>query len=203
MNQPSNLPQGNDMTHAALRLQPSGSALLIVDLQHRLVPVMHERAKLQRRASRLIQGGNVLGVPHLVTEQYPRGLGGTIEGVAQHLNPSCIEEKTAFSAVTPAVSERLEAWQVDSVVVAGVEAHICVLRTCLDLILAGYRVYPVWDAISSRREEDKLVARERLTQAGAVPMTVESVLFEWLGDASDPRFAQVQGLIKGEATERE
>ena len=181
------------------RLLPYRSALLVVDLQYRLVQVMHDRKKLKRRAGRLVQGSSILGIPQLVTEQYPRGLGETVEEVARHLVPRCIEEKTRFSAFIHPIRERLKELEVDSVVIAGVEAHVCVLRTCLDLMHAGYRVYPVWDAISSRRVEDKEAARERLTQAGAVPSTVESVLFEWLGDADDSRFRQIQDLIKGEA----
>lgn len=181
------------------RLLPHRSALMIVDMQERLVPVMHDQEKLVRRAARLVEGSNLLGIPQLVTEQYPRGLGETVEGVARHLVPRCIEEKTRFSGFIHPVRERLLEMEVDSVVVAGIEAHICVLRTCLDLMQAGYRVYPVWDAISSRRPEDKSAARDRLTQAGAVPTTVESALFEWLGDASDGRFRQIQALIRGDA----
>lgn len=183
------------------RLLPYRSALLIVDLQYRLVQVMHEREKLKRRAARLVQGSNILGIPQLVTEQYPRGLGETIEEVARFIKPQCIEEKTRFSAYIHPIRQRLSELNVDSVVIAGVEAHVCVLRTCLDLMQSGYRVYPVWDAISSRREEDKQAARERLTQAGAVPTTVESALFEWLGDADDSRFSKIQELIKGKTNE--
>lgn len=183
------------------RLLPYRSALLIVDLQYRLVQVMHDRNKLRRRASRLVQASNILNIPQLVTEQYPRGLGETIEDVARYIRPQCIEEKTRFTAYIHPIRERLEELEVDSVVIAGVEAHVCVLRTCLDLMQAGYKVYPVWDAISSRRPEDKAAARERLTQAGAVPTTVESALFEWLGDADDSRFSKIQELIKGEANE--
>ena len=183
------------------RLLPYRSVLLIVDLQYRLVQVMHERTKLRRRASRLVQGSNILGIPQLVTEQYPRGLGETIEDVARYTRPQCIEEKTRFTAYIHPIRQRLNELDVDSVVIAGVEAHVCVLRTCLDLMHAGYRVYPVWDAISSRRAEDKQAARERLTQAGAVPTTVESALFEWLGDADDSRFSMIQDLIKGETND--
>ena len=183
------------------RLLPYRSALLIVDLQYRLVQVMHDRSKLKRRASRLVQGSNILNIPQLVTEQYPRGLGETIEEVARYIRPECIEEKTRFTAYIHPIRERLNELDVDSVLIAGVEAHVCVLRTALDLMQAGYRVYPVWDAISSRREEDKQAARERLTQAGAVSTTVEAALFEWLGDADDSRFRQIQDLIKGEAND--
>lgn len=183
------------------RLLPDRSALLIVDLQYRLVQVMHDQKKLKRRASRLVQGSNILGIPHLVTEQYPRGLGDTIEDVARHLKPKCVHEKTRFSACIPPICEKLDELDVDSVVIAGVEAHVCVLRTCLDLMEAGYRVYPVWDAISSRRVEDKEVARQRLTQAGAIPTTVEAALFEWLADSSDSRFRQLSDLITGDAND--
>lgn len=197
-------PGPNSMRDQGLRpcrLLPYRSALLIVDLQYRLVQVMHEQDKLKRRAARLVQGSNILGIPQLVTEQYPRGLGETIEEVARFIKPQCIEEKTRFSAYIHPIRQRLSELNVDSVVIAGVEAHVCVLRTSLDLMQAGYRVYPVWDAISSRREEDKQAARERLTQAGAVPTTVESALFEWLGDADDSRFSKIQELIKGKTND--
>jgi nicotinamidase-related amidase len=183
------------------RLLPHRSALMVVDMQYRLVQVMHDRKRLKRRASRLVQGSTILGIPQLVTEQYPRGLGDTVEEVARHLVPKCIEEKTKFSAYIHPIREKLSELGADSVVICGVEAHICVLRTCLDLIEAGYRVYPVWDAISSRRAEDKAAARERLTQAGAIPTTVETALFEWLGDADDSRFRKIQDLIVGETNE--
>ncbi len=181
------------------RLPPDRSAVLLVDLQERLAPVMRDRQRLIRRAARLVQGAHVLGVPLLVTEQYPRGLGETVEEVSRHIvDPHCIEEKTRFSACIDPVRTQLELTGAESVVVAGVEAHVCILGTCLDLLEAGYTVFPAWDAISSRRAEDKHAARERLTQAGAVPTTVESVLLELLGDAGDSRFRQVQNLIKGE-----
>ena len=192
MNQPTpNLP----------RLLPDHSALLVVDIQERLVPVMRDRQRLIRRAARLVQGAHLLGIPLLVTEQYPRGLGETVEEIARHfVDPHCIEQKTRFSACIEPVQTQLELLGARSVVVAGIEAHVCILGTCLDSLEAGCTVFPAWDAISSRRAEDKHAARERLTMAGAVPTTVESVLLEWLADASDRRFRQVQNLIKGESS---
>ena len=197
---PTRIPM-RDKDRKPSRLLPYRSALLIVDMQYRLVQVMHDRKKLMRRASRLVQGSNILSIPQLVTEQYPRGLGETIEDVARYIKPQMIEEKTRFTAYIHPIRERLNELEVDSVVIAGVEAHVCVLRTCLDLMQAGYRVYPAWDAISSRRVEDKEAARERLTQAGAIPTTVEAALFEWLGDADDSRFRKIQDLIKGETND--
>ena len=181
------------------RLLADRTAVLLVDLQERLLPVMRDRQRLVRRAARLVQGVHLLGVPLLVTEQYPRGLGDTVEEVARHIvDPHCIEEKTRFSACIEPVRTQLELIGAESVVVAGIEAHVCILGTCLDLLEAGYTVFPAWDAISSRRAEDKHAARERLTMAGAVPTTVESVLLELVLDASDSRFRQIQNLIKGE-----
>lgn len=181
------------------RLVPERSALLVVDMQERLIPVMRDRDRLVRRAARLIQGAQLIGVPLLVTLQYPRGLGEMIDEISRHvIDPHCIEEKTRFSACIDRVKTQLELLDVDSVVVVGVEAHVCILGTCLDLMEAGYQVFPAWDAISSRRAEDKFAARERLNFAGAVPTTVESALLEWVGDASDRRFRKVQELIKGE-----
>ena len=180
------------------RLIPDRSALLIVDMQERLIPVMRDSQKLVRRTARLVQGAHLMGVPLLVTMQYPRGLGETVNEIARHfVDPHCIEEKTLFSACVDPVRTQLELLGVESVVVAGVEAHVCILGTCLDLLDAGYRVFPAWDAISSRRADDKQAARERLNQAGAVPTTVESALLEWVGDASHGRFRLVQELIKG------
>ncbi|MEM6259232.1 MAG: isochorismatase family protein [Planctomycetota bacterium] len=197
---PARVPM-RDKNRRPSRLLPYRSALMVIDLQYRLVQVMHERKKLKRRASRLVQGSNILGIPQLVTEQYPSGLGDTVEEVARYLVPQAIEEKTRFSAYIHPIREKLHELDVDSVAICGVEAHVCILRTCLDLIQAGYRVYPVWDAISSRRVEDKEAARERLTQAGAIPTTVEAALFEWLGDADDSRFRKISDLIVGETND--
>ena len=165
MNTPANNPP---------RLVAEHSALLIVDIQERLAPVMCDKERLVRRAARLVQGAHLLGVPLLVTEQYPRGLGETVSGIARYfVNPHCMEQKTLFSACVDPVRTQLELLGTRSVVVAGIEAHVCILGTCLDLLEAGYQVFPAWDAISSRRAEDKLAARERLTLAGALPTTVE------------------------------
>lgn len=179
------------------RLDPQRSALLVVDLQQRLVPVMSEPERLIRRARLLVRGAQALGVPLLVTEQYPQGLGHTVTGIAEHFDsPVCIESKTRFSACTEPIMGHLERLKPEGIVVAGVEGHVCVLSTCLGLIGAGYRVFAAWDAIDARSPLDIQAARERLFQAGAVPTTAESVLFEWLGGAGSPGFKAVQALAR-------
>lgn len=178
------------------RLHPDQCAVLLIDMQEKLVPVMQDRRTLVRRAARLVQGAHLLGVPLLVTEQYPRGLGETVSEVARHfVSPHCIEEKTRFSACITPIQGQLESLNVQTVVLAGVEAHVCVLGTCLDLLEAGYAVMIAQDAVSSRRRADLRAALSRMTQAGAVPTTVETVLMELVGDAGAPVFRQLRHLI--------
>jgi len=179
------------------RLNPKRSAVLLVDFQDRLLPVMHEKTTIERRAGRLIQGANVLSVPVLLTEQYPKGLGRTVSTIAKQLDAAlCTDEKTRFSACSESVVRLLEKLETKSVVVAGIEAHVCVLQTCLDLLDRGYTVALCVDATSSRRPIDKKVAVHRMAQAGVLPTTVESVLFELLGDANSPKFRELRTIIQ-------
>ncbi|MEM6855739.1 MAG: hydrolase [Planctomycetota bacterium] len=179
------------------RLDPKRSAVLLVDLQEKLLPVMHEKTTVERRAGRLIQGANVLGVPVLLTEQYPKGLGRTVGSIARQLDAAvCTDEKTRFSACSESVIRLLEKFETKSVVVAGIETHVCVLQTCLDLLERGYTVALCVDAVSSRRPIDKKAAVDRMIQAGVLPTTVEAVLFELMGDANSPKFRELRSIIQ-------
>ncbi len=180
-----------------MRLEPDRTAVMLVDLQERIVPHMDERRTLVRRSGRLLQGANALGLPILVTEQYPRGLGATIKEAAHHLDAAvCIDPKTRFSACTEPVMRFLKKFEATSVVIAGIETHICVLQTCLDLIDAGLTVAVCADATSSRRPIDRDTALKRMTQAGVLPTTVESVLFELLRDADHDKFRAVSKIVQ-------
>ncbi|MEM8738753.1 MAG: isochorismatase family protein [Planctomycetota bacterium] len=179
------------------RIDAQRSAVLLIDLQDKLVPVMHDRSTMLRRTERLIEGAAVLEVPVLVTEQYPRGLGRTVRAVADRLQGSVnVSEKTRFSACSASVVRLLEKFDVTSVVVAGIETHVCVLQTCLDLLDRGYTVALCNDATSSRRPADRKAAVSRMVQAGVLPTTVESVLLELLGDAESPPFRAIRGIIQ-------
>jgi nicotinamidase-related amidase len=179
------------------RLDPQHSALLLVDLQERLLPVMQNKTTLLRRAQRLLEGASALGLPLAVTEQYPRGLGNTHGSIAGKLHgPVFREEKTRFSACSETLLQHLQRTGVRSVLVAGIEVHICVLQTCLDLLDHGYSVAVCYDAVSSRREIDRHAALERMTRAGVIPTTVEAALFELLGDADRPQFKAMQAIIQ-------
>jgi nicotinamidase-related amidase len=179
------------------RLRLGQTALLVIDMQERLVPVMREPDRLVAAASRLIDGANILGLPVLATEQYRKGLGDTVTPIAQRLGPAlCREEKLKFSALIEPVRAILSERGVRSVIVCGIEAHVCVLQTCLDLLDAGYITALAVDATSSRHAVDDAAAISRLTQAGVLPATVESALLELVHEAGTERFKQVLGVIK-------
>ena len=166
------------------------AALLLVDLQQRLMPAIADGEKVIARSVRLAEAATLLGVPVLATEQVPEKLGPTVGRLAGY--PHLVSPKSRFAAdgsglVPPGRSE---------IVVAGAEAHVCVLQTVLTLAADGHRVLVVADAVGSRDPQDRAAALERARAAGAEIVTSEMVLFEWLGDATHPRFREVQKLLK-------
>jgi nicotinamidase-related amidase len=174
-------------------LMRTTSALLLVDLQARLMPAIDGGGDVVANAGRLIAASAMLEVPLLLTEQNPRGLGPTLPA----LRPPAADvvEKMSFDACrAPGFFARLP--NRPRVVIAGCEAHVCVLQTALGLIEAGREVAVVRDAVGSRRAESKLTALQRLARHGAEIVTVEMVLFEWLESAAHPRFREVVALIK-------
>ncbi len=172
----------------------ANSVLLLVDLQERLVPVIADGETMVRRSLRLAEAAVLLGVPVRATEQYPEGLGPTIAPLAAY--PRAVLAKTTFSAARDAGFAGLLPAEAGEVVIAGCEAHVCVLQTALDLAGTGRRVLLAADAIGSRDPEDRAAAIERAKQRGVEIVTSEMVLFEWLGDAKSPMFREVHKLLK-------
>jgi nicotinamidase-related amidase len=173
-------------------LDASCSTLLLIDLQARLMPALAEGDQLIRNAQRLIRAARRLGVPVLLTEQNPRGLGPTVPELDP--SPSDVVEKLSFNACAePALGERLGK---GTVVVAGAEAHVCVLQTVLALRGQGRAVHVVADAVGSRREASRAAGLARMAAHGAEIVTTEMVLFEWLGTAAHPAFREIIALIK-------
>lgn len=178
--------------HAALRA--ADSMLLVVDLQARLMPAIHDGQAVVDNARRLLDAARLLDVPAHATEQYPRGLGGTVPGLLEGRDVP-VTEKAAFDACrTPGFVEALPARP--RVVVIGCEAHVCVLQTVLGLRAAGRDVALVRDAIGSRRPENRDAAVERLARHGVEIVTTEMVVFEWLGGREHPRFKDALALIR-------
>jgi nicotinamidase-related amidase len=175
-------------------LTAESAVLLLIDLQERLVPAIHDRDIVVARALRLAEASRLLDVPIRATEQYPVGLGPTVKPLADY--PQATLAKTTFSAVAdPGFSELLPAG-VSQIIVAGCEAHVCVLQTVLSLLGSGRRVQLVADAVGSRDPADRAAAIDRARQHGAEIVTSEMVLFEWLRDSQHPKFREVQKLIK-------
>lgn len=176
---------------------PEDSHLLLVDVQERLLPVVAGAEALEERLRVLITGARALDVPVLVSEQYPKGLGATVAGLQEALGGFEPVAKTSFSGFgEPGWVAALRAERRSTLVVSGIETHVCILQTALDALAEGYAVHVVADAVASRDPAARGRALERLARAGAVLTDVETVLMEWLRDARHPRFKAVQGLIK-------
>lgn len=175
-------------------LTANGSVLLLVDLQQRLMPAIHDGATVVANAVRLAEAAGLLEVPVCATEQNPAGLGPTVEALAAY--PQMVLPKMSFGAVAEPGFATLLPPNTEEIVVAGCEAHVCVLQTVLGLLAARHRVLLVADAIGSRAPSNKDAAVDRMVRHGAEVVTTEMVLFEWLRDAHHPQFRAVQKLIK-------
>lgn len=183
------------MTTTRKRLRPDNSVLLVIDVQDKLLAKMPGAAALVRNVAFLLDAAKLHDVPARATEQYPKGLGPTTEEIARRL-PGPAAAKTAFSCCgAGTLLEELEMLQRPNVVVAGMETHVCVLQTALDLLDAGLHVFLPVDAVAARFDADHAAAVRRLEAAGAVPVTAETVAFEWTKDASHPQFKAVSQLV--------
>lgn len=178
-------------------LRPDNTALVLIDVQGKLASLMHQREELYRNLEILIKGAQILDLPILWLEQYPQGLGPTIPEVAELLKDQQPLAKVCFSACgLPEFTQALRASGRRRVLLAGIEAHICVYQTCRDLLDQGYQVEVVADAVSSRTPENKQTGLDRMVQAGAVLTSVEMALFELLRVAGTPQFKEIARLVK-------
>jgi nicotinamidase-related amidase len=176
-------------------MSAADSALLVIDVQDKLLAKIPDAARLVRNIAFLIDSARLLDLPVAATEQYPKGLGPTVAELAQRLPAR--PDKVAFSCCAiPAVVEGFRAAARPKVVLAGLETHVCVLQTALDLMSQDFRVYIAVDAVASRFTVDHEQALRRLDRAGAIITTSETTVFEWLGGANHPRFKQVSALIQ-------
>ena len=167
--------------------------MLVIDFQSKLMPAIEDAARVVANARRLLDAAELLGVPILFTEQNPKGLGRTMPELRS--DSGGLAHKMTFDACrTAGFLERLG--DRPDLVVAGCEAHVCVLQTVLGLLDAGRRVHIVRDALGSRRSESKETAIGRMERNGAEIVTTEMVVFEWLGTAEDPRLRDVLALVK-------
>ena len=172
------------------------TALLVIDVQERLMPVIFEQEKIFANVNKLLRGAEILGLETIITEQYPKGLGNTCKEVEIGESKTLIE-KVCFSCMqSEPVTEQLKLTNKKSLIVCGVESHICVLKTTLDALKQGYEVHVVADAVSSRTAENKQLALDRMRQAGAFITSTEMILFMLLDKAGTDEFKAISRLIK-------
>ena len=171
---------------------------MLIDVQTRLVQAMSDRNSLLSHCETLIRAAALLAIPVLLTEQYPKGLGATEPVLAEQLSDNVKPiEKTCFSCCgSDKFNSALNRSDRSQIILAGIEAHVCVLQTALELSQQGKQVFVVADATDSRSSENKNLALERLRQSGVIITTTESVLFEWLKDAKHEQFKNVTALIR-------
>jgi len=184
------------MRHPSL-LRKDDTLLVIVDIQTKLLNVIFEKERLVSACRKLIQAARLLDVPMVMTEQYPKGMGPTDPQIMEILEDVAAIEKLSFSCCgAEDFNQKIAGLARKQIVVAGIEAHVCVLQTVHDLLHRGYSVYVPYDAVSSRKESDYANALDRMRDVGAVIGSVESAVFELLEKAGTPVFKRVSKLIK-------
>lgn len=180
-----------------MRILKENAVGLVIDIQERLFPHIDQYEQLEKNVQILINGLKALEVPVLVTEQYKKGLGETIDSIAQLVDSDWHTEKLAFSCCDePKFAEELELSKKRHVIIAGIESHICVLQTAIDLKERGFQPVVIEDCVGSRSDANKRNAMERLRQEGVVVSCFESILFELCRYAGSEAFKTISKLVK-------
>jgi len=185
----------NTISRSPKLMSADDTALLVVDVQEKLIAVMDGPEKIVFNVGRLVEGATLLGLPVAATEQYPKGLGPTVGELADKLGD--VPAKVTFSCTgCPEIFEDLVARGMRKLLVCGIEAHVCVQQTVLDMISAGWQVYVAVDAVGSRNELDYRTSLGRMEAAGAVLTTTEAALFEWCESAENEKFKEISRLVR-------
>ena len=180
-----------------MRIKRDNTAAIVIDFQERLYPYIHDNEKLTKNVVRLIKGLNALGINMVVTEQYSKGLGHTIAEIKEAIGEyEHIEKDTFSSCGSKEVCDYLSKSGKKNVIVIGIESHVCVLQTTIDLIAMGYQPVLIEDCVSSRSVNDKSIAIERMRQEGAIISTYESILFELCEVSGTDMFKAISKIVK-------
>jgi nicotinamidase-related amidase len=174
-------------------LDPDRAALVVVDVQEAFRPAVLGFEQVAANVARLVEGAKVVGIPIVVTEQYPKGLGSTVPEVAEHLHGVEPIDKVCFSG---AAADGFDLGGREQALVCGIETHVCVSQTAHDLLARGIEVHVARDAVGSRSEENKELGLHKMESSGAILSSVETALFELVGAAGTEEFKQVQALVK-------
>lgn len=181
-----------------MRILAEDTLALVVDFQEKLVPVIDNKDELIHKTKILLQGLQALHIPMLVTQQYTKGIGMTVSDLSEvagdpftywdKITFSCVEDEEIFQKISESGKK--------NIIICGIEAHICVLQTIIDLIAIGYHVILVEDCVGSRKESDRLIGLKRAILEGAIPTSYESILFELTRVAKTDVFKEISRLIK-------
>jgi nicotinamidase-related amidase len=180
------------------KLTKENTLLVVIDIQEKLAPVMNQEAlsKAKENVKRLINGFNILNLPVVATQQYTKGLGNTIPELKELIHSEAIEKLTFSCCGEPSFLEYISKENFKNIVITGMETHICVLQTAIDLLEKGLNVFVVKDAVVSREKMNWQVGIDYMRQAGSVITVTETVLFQLLGKSGTPEFKEISKLIK-------
>ena len=173
-------------------ISPTQSLLLVIDIQQKLVPAVCQPQQLIDKTRWLMEIAKLLEVPTLISEQYPQGLGHTVDNLAELVDAERIFDKLHFScAAEPECRARIEREQRRQIVICGMEAHVCVLQSATELLEQGFEVFVIADLVSSRAESDRLLALDRMRQLGIQVVSREMVAFEWMQKSGTESFRTI------------
>ncbi len=180
-----------------MRILREAAAAAVIDIQEKLLPHIHDGEIILNNCLKLIKGLKILSVPVIITQQYTRGLGPTVLPIKQLFPEFRYIEKITFSCCEePEFGKELERLAKKNIILCGIEAHVCVLQTCLDLLASGKKPVVVEDCVSSRNVNDRIIAIERMRQEGAIITTMESLLFELTRMAGNDMFKGISTIVK-------
>ncbi|RDU24306.1 hydrolase [Anaerosacchariphilus polymeriproducens] len=180
-----------------MRILPDDTIALVIDYQEKILPPIFDKEEFLKRSNILLAGLKELGIPTIVTAQYTKGLGNTTPEILEALGHDRFHEKFTFSGLgNEEVVEELAKSGRKNVIICGIESHVCVLQTLIDIKEAGYQPILVEDCVSSRKENDKKAAIERAKYEGAIITTYEAILFELLQSAKSEHFKAISKLVK-------
>lgn len=180
------------------KLNRDDGLLFVIDTQEKLLPAIHDADAVVEACRLMIRAAGIFGMPIVLTEQYRKGLGATVPRIMELLEPLRVEpiDKVLFSGYTPGVRDALERAGRNQIIVVGIESHVCVQQTVLDLLQVDYKVWVCADAVGSRRPFDREMALPRMRQAGAFVTTTESAIFELAREAGTDLFKQILEIVK-------
>ena len=180
-----------------MRILPTETAAVVIDIQERLFPHIFEHEILNHNCQILSEGLRILNIPSILTEQYSKGLGKTIPSIINRISDYNPIEKLSFSCCgSDEFKKKLKQIGKVNILIFGIEAHVCVLQTVLDLLALRYRPCVIEDCVSSRKLQDKVIAIERMRNSGAIISSFESILFELCQTAGNEQFKAISKLVK-------